>query len=727
MNDSEDEIFRRSSHLLNDFVAEVKAPPTGIVIEKLIKLDETLQNVIDLIQNLIKSLDKIKNKEEITFWNSQIMKLEEDVGNQVQIHVESFEKDPENDREYLERASQELLGLKRAAALDWKGFANVKGYPIESEVSGVKGNDNENLDNVNETEDVTKMVEDENELDVKLDDKSLVVEKVGDIPEASEKEIDDSLKEKVSHDIYAPEAASNDVKELLDNPEATEADVVSSVNETTQPRYELNACFAKEMRIEHDPDDTSEDSKDECIDINEIVEVVAEKGEGQKPDSKSDHDIAVIDDDVVLDVKIETFKLSDKEGIVKVNEEDTDEDVRGYEVIAVEENDDQITEVNEDILDDETKNFAVDVEKNFKVKVEIPNEFIEVERNVVKLLYEGTFLDNSEEIVENLKKFPESEIRIEEVTSDEENDLNVDPQVESNSYELILDDDLDENQDIPEDGIKAQKDNTDSRFTVAKNVISLGTKKPVVDESLVQEHGPDADSTNVIDGNIHTEFKTNVKVEEDELDVPASSSKKAVKLKIIAKLEKLIFSRKVATSPVNAITMDKYWFDKEHNCMLAKVLVVITATKPMDMPVNYSQLLNDMIRLDIDKKLPSFPWRPGDLLCWCVNFEMVNVFVFQLMCVLLQSQVYTVMNTAAYNKFCMEVEMLHPKLSLSVSLLDTINLNLYEEEVDNMQVDQTASADNLMVLLTLLSQAEVFFPGERVYYSLLRLKLFPQE
>ena len=68
---------------------------------------------------------------------------------------------------------------------------------------------------------------------------------------------------------------------------------------------------------------------------------------------------------------------------------------------------------------------------------------------------------------------------------------------------------------------------------------------------------------------------------------------------------------------------------------------------------------------------------------------MVNVFVLQLMCVLLQSQVYTVMNTAAYNKFCMEVEMLHPKLSLSVSLLDTINLNLYEEEVDKKQVDQT--------------------------------------
>ena len=122
--------------------------------------------------------------------------------------------------------------------------------------------------------------------------------------------------------------------------------------------------------------------------------------------------------------------------------------------------------------------------------------------------------------------------------------------------------------------------------------------------------------------------------------------------------------------------------------------------------------------------LLSFPWRPGDLLCWCVNFAMVNAFVLKLMCVVLQSQVYSVMNTTAYNKFCMEKEMLHP---LSVSLLDTINLNLYEEEVDNMQVDQTASADNLMVLLTLLSQAEVFFPGERVYYSLLRLKLFLQE
>ena len=90
----------------------------------------------------------------------------------------------------------------------------------------------------------------------------------------------------------------------------------------------------------------------------------------------------------------------------------------------------------------------------------------------------------------------------------------------------------------------------------------------------------------------------------------------------------------------------------------------------------------------------------------------------------MQSQVYSVMYTAAFKKFFMDVELLHHKLSLSVSLLDTTNLDLNEEEVDNMPEDQTASADTL---LTWLSQAEVFFPGERVYYSLLRLKLFPQE
>ena len=72
--------------------------------------------------------------------------------------------------------------------------------------------------------------------------------------------------------------------------------------------------------------------------------------------------------------------------------------------------------------------------------------------------------------------------------------------------------------------------------------------------------------------------------------------------------------------------------------------------------------------------------------------------------------------------------MLHPKPSLLVFLLlDTTNLDLDEVKKDNMQVDQTASADTLTVLLTLLSQAEVFSQGESIFTVLLRLKSYPQE
>ena len=158
---------------------------------------------------------------------------------------------------------------------------------------------------------------------------------------------------------------------------------------------------------------------------------------------------------------------------------------------------------------------------------------------------------------------------------------------------------------------------------------------------------PEPYDTAAIAENILIESENKVKAEE-ELGVPGSSSKKFVTVTDYA-----------------AIVMDNHGFDKDHYCVMAEVSVIITATKPMDIPVNYSQLLNDIIELDIYKMLLSFPRRPGDLLCWCVNFAMVNVFVLQLMCVLLQSQVYSEMNTAAYKKFCMKVELLHFKLSLS--------------------------------------------------------------
>ena len=68
--------------------------------------------------------------------------------------------------------------------------------------------------------------------------------------------------------------------------------------------------------------------------------------------------------------------------------------------------------MNGDTLDDEVKNFSVDVEENSKVEFEDPNEFlkVEVKRNVVKLLFEGTLEENTEEILENLDKFPEPDI-----------------------------------------------------------------------------------------------------------------------------------------------------------------------------------------------------------------------------------------------------------------------------------------------------------------------------
>ena len=41
--------------------------------------------------------------------------------------------------------------------------------------------------------------------------------------------------------------------------------------------------------------------------------------------------------------------------------------------------------------------------------------------------------------------------------------------------------------------------NNDARFTVAKNVVFVGAKKPVVDEPVSQKHGPDADVLSLIE------------------------------------------------------------------------------------------------------------------------------------------------------------------------------------------------------------------------------------
>ena len=89
---------------------------------------------------------------------------------------------------------------------------------------------------------------------------------------------------------------------------------------------------------------------------------------------------------------------------------------------------------------------------------------------------------------------------------------------------------------------------------------------------------------------------TKVKAKTDELETPAILRQEILKLKMIAKLEKLIHVRKIATTIDNAIGMDKHGLSKEHSFEIVEVLVVITATKPMDMPVNYSQLMDIVTR-----------------------------------------------------------------------------------------------------------------------------------
>ena len=156
---------------------------------------------------------------------------------------------------------------------------------------------------------------------------------------------------------------------------------------------------------------------------------------------------------------------------------------------------------------------------------------------------------------------------------------------------------------------------------------------------------------------------------------------------MIAKLEKLIHVRKVATSIDNAIVMDKHGLSKEHSFEMAEVLVVITATKPMDMPVNYSQLMDIMTRLDIYVKPLSSPWRPGVLSCWCLLYNDTCV------CAPVDVRDHAAPGVQ-HDAYCRLQEVLYrcgvaSSQVMSVSLLDTTNLNLNEEEVDNMQEDQT--------------------------------------
>ena len=240
---------------------------------------------------------------------------------------------------------------------------------------------------------------------------------------------------------------------------------------------------------------------------------------------------------------------------------------------------------------------------------------------------------------------------------------------------------LDESlENILEDVDNAKKDDNDQRVTVAKNVVAVDIEKSSVDGSVAQE--PDPPDTNaVIAGKITPEFKTNGKAEED-LENIASSSLKTLMLRTIMKLEKLMHFRKVATNADNDIVMFKHGFDEEHNSVFAKVLVITTVIKPMEMPSNFSLLMYDVNGLDISKKPFRFPWRPGDLLCWVCYPAMMFVLVLQLLAII--------------------------KPSLPVSLLDDDYTDQGKKE--DVLVDEMASADTIMVVMTLLSSCRGIFP-----------------
>ena len=123
------------------------------------------------------------------------------------------------------------------------------------------------------------------------------------------------------------------------------------------------------------------------------------------------------------------------------------------------------------------------------------------------------------------------------------------------------------------------------------------------------------------------------------------------------------------------------------------------------------------------------------MLCLLSYSALIIVLVGQLLCMhYLMSEEYNVVTTLGFNKFSLEpedgeVELLYFKLSLFVFLLDVANTDPDQEEnvLEDVLLDEIASPDAFMVLLTLLCQTEVFSQGESIFSVLLHLKFYPKE
>ena len=185
------------------------------------------------------------------------------------------------------------------------------------------------------------------------------------------------------NDSYAVEANGNNENELLDEPEATEAEV-SPVNDPTLTQLDLNASFVNELQVKHHLE-RSENTNNTCVDAIKEDEVVVGKRD-QLPNAKPDQNISENDDNDDVDVKVEISKVSDRESITKENEEP--EQQLNHELVP-------------NVLD-EDENLVAEAER----KAKLTNEFIkaEVECGKVVTRFEGTFLENYEDILANLDK-----------------------------------------------------------------------------------------------------------------------------------------------------------------------------------------------------------------------------------------------------------------------------------------------------------------------------------
>ena len=65
--------------MIYKFMSKYQKFPIFMVVDILDEVDGNVQRVIELVQDLIKSLDEIKNHEEKCFLRSQIVKLRQDV------------------------------------------------------------------------------------------------------------------------------------------------------------------------------------------------------------------------------------------------------------------------------------------------------------------------------------------------------------------------------------------------------------------------------------------------------------------------------------------------------------------------------------------------------------------------------------------------------------------------------------------------------------------------